>query len=177
MNYQKEWRSFQKVFNESIAEIKPVYILVPRYFANTVMRERSYCYELYHQIRCRLDISPFVLHAEIDKRGQDFIRQIFGYDPNPDFIVHQPQSTNNLVVIEVKNSDFVIEDAQNDINKLAVFINGVNYEHGIFLVYGSPIDDNKIARLQFDISHITFFWHEEPGNIPKTIFKGDWDIV
>ena len=57
--------------------------------------------------------------------------------PNPDFVVHDPGESDNLAVIEVKPSTFSKKYAQNDINKLNKFINKINYQHGILLIFGS----------------------------------------
>lgn len=40
-----------------------------------IYRERVYCYELYHQLRCMLgDCFPYKLNGEVDKSGHLLIR-------------------------------------------------------------------------------------------------------
>ncbi len=64
-------------------------------------RERVYCYELYHQLRCILPGEPgLVLTGEPDKRSNPtFTRN----HPIPDFIFHVPGShQQNRAVMEVE---------------------------------------------------------------------------
>ena len=65
-----------------------------------IYRERVYCYELYHQLRCILgDSFPYKLNGEVDKMKHPIIRDA----KKPDFIIHQPgDMEHNLVVIQVK---------------------------------------------------------------------------
>ncbi len=66
-----------------------------------LLRERVYCYELYHQLRSILPTkTQRVLTAETDKRGNpSFTNQ----HPIPDFIFHQPGfHASNSVAIEVE---------------------------------------------------------------------------
>ena len=66
-----------------------------------LLRERVYCYELYHQLRCILPIdAQVVLTAEPDKQGNPSFRKTH---PVPDFIFHEPGShVQNRAVIEVE---------------------------------------------------------------------------
>lgn len=65
------------------------------------MRERVYCYELYHQLRSELRDTQLTLTGEPDKRGHP----AFEYDKklNPDFILHTPgEHEHNTAVVEVE---------------------------------------------------------------------------
>jgi len=64
-----------------------------------IYRERVYCYELYHQLRCMLGNGfPYKLNGEVDKNGHPIIRNA----KKPDFIIHKPGDMEyNLVVIEI----------------------------------------------------------------------------
>jgi hypothetical protein len=66
-----------------------------------LLRERVYCYELYHQLRCILPHDTrLVLTAEPDKRSNPSFTQ--GH-PIPDFIFHEPGShVQNRAVIEAE---------------------------------------------------------------------------
>jgi len=66
-----------------------------------VKRERVYCYELYHQLRCLLPAGgALTLSAEPDKRGHPDFQ---GRQPNPDLIFHEPGThRSNQAVIEVE---------------------------------------------------------------------------
>jgi len=65
-------------------------------------RERVYSYELYHQLRVRLDdeglVEHYALSGEIDKGGHPIIRHRCA----PDLVFHIPGAARNLVVVEVK---------------------------------------------------------------------------
>ena len=78
--------------------------IITTYNTGGIIRERVFCYELYHQLRQILPKDdPITLHAEIDKRGHID----FGPDDrrNPDFIFHTPGThKGNTLVIEVKGS-------------------------------------------------------------------------
>lgn len=71
--------------------------------AKQIYRERVYCYELYHQLRCVLgDSSLYELNGEVDKAGHPIIQKALGAK-KPDLIVHvQGKMAKNLAVIEVK---------------------------------------------------------------------------
>lgn len=157
------WNQFQDALCSSIMDIDRRYFKVERYEHISAWRERVYCYELYHQLRCHLPkCFPFTLHGEIDKKGHEVIGKAFGnyykkYSqdkkddrpryPNPDFVVHKPGRSKNLVVMEVKSTegDSIEEDYKKDLYKLETFIcaDKIKYEHGIFLIYGST--DQKAA--------------------------------
>lgn len=79
--------------------------------------ERVYCYELYHLIRVLMfkherehgDLGNIYLHSEITKTVIDQeTAQVLGVFPlsglqSPDFILHEPQTTDNqIAAVEVK---------------------------------------------------------------------------
>jgi len=164
------WDYFYKIFLDSIAEIDPAYFELERYKEVPAIRERVYCYELYHQLRARLKPDfKYLLHGEIDKSGHDWIIHLFGDKcPNPDFVVHTPGDRYNLAVIEVKRSNSHIGEIQDDIQKLLTFITKVNYYRGILLIFGP----NKIRNLIIPDRRIIALWHKQPGQIPKSLEKG-----
>ena len=85
----------------------------------SIYRERVYCYELYHQLRCAIgDSFGYKLDGEVDKAGHPIIRQDLG-PKKPDFIVHVPREMNrNLVVIEVKPVTVENNELARDLEKL-----------------------------------------------------------
>lgn len=168
------WEFFISAFMDSIASIDSKYFLLPRYENRPARRERAYCYELYHQLRLRVgDSFPYTLHGEIDKRGSKFVDQAFqGHTPNPDFVVHVPDKLENLAVIEVKPSNCQLSFAQKDILKITTFIERVDYQHGIFLVYGLHPIDHLANGLVMANDWITFLWHRELGVPPEVIRSG-----
>ena len=98
-----------------------------------VIRERNFCYELYHQIRCANKTKQVLdnnlqISVEIDKRGYKLIEN----NKIPDFIIHEPGTMdNNCLVIEVKG---VIDKAgiAKDFNTLLLFLDSCKYKKGIF---------------------------------------------
>ena len=92
-----------------------------------IYRERVYCYELYHQLRCIIgDDFPYKLNGEVDKSGHPLIRNA----KKPDFIIHQPgDMIHNLVVIEVKPVTVKdrISELREDIETLKWVLDNANY--------------------------------------------------
>jgi hypothetical protein len=167
--FQSDIDFFLDRLYRSIQAIESKYIVIPRYENDPVPRERAYCYELYHQLRLFLgDEFPYTLHGEIDKRGSPFFERVFdGHTPNPDFIVHRPGTMDNLVAIEVKPSRCSKQQADDDIEKLWKLITEVNYQLGIFLIFGS---DWKI-ELSIPDPRILVLLHTNVGEPPSQLFR------
>jgi len=165
----KDWEVFSEILYESIADIRKEYFKIERYRDLPTLRERVYCYELYHQLRRRLpEDFPYLLHGEIDKSGYDWIAELFGGScPNPDFVVHVPGKPKNLVVIEVKTKGNKKSEIQKDIGKLNKFITKVNYYRGILLLFGS----DEIQDMKIPDKRIIAMCHNEPGQRPRIM---DW---
>lgn len=148
---------------------------------NPVYRERVYCYELYHLMRENLpkDYS-YSLNGEVDKSGHTLIRGNW----KPDFIFHKPGNMHdNLLVIEVKNTDADSKDIKKDLVKLTAFKNGkANYFAAYYLFYGNSKSAEKIISLcgelskinkNIDLKHIDIYLHEQPGCPAKLISKSN----
>jgi len=161
---KNDWDYFYRIFLESMVKIDPTYFELERYKDVPAIRERIYCYELYHQLRVSLkDDSKYKLHGEIDKSGHDWITQLFGGKcPNPDFVVHVPGDTDNLVVIEVKRSKSHIREIKDTISKLSTFVTKVNYYRGILLIFGP----DKVENLGIPNKEIILLWHKEVKKAP-----------
>jgi hypothetical protein len=110
------------------------------YEPNGIVRERAFCYELYHQIRKLQENGiheiPFSLNGEIDKRGH----QEFEEDDrkNPDFIFHIPgKMEGNTTIIEVKGSleNKYIKGTLCDLKTILTFIKKYKYKFGIMIIY------------------------------------------
>jgi hypothetical protein len=204
------WIQFKEALYKSIMNIDQKYFQVSRFDYESILawRERIYCYELYHQLRLHLPDKnfPYVLHGEIDKKGHGFIGKAFAdyyekYDhekinpiyPNPDFVVHDPGSCNNLVAMEVKctvkNNYEIKTGYTKDLSKLQIFIcaDKIKYDHGIFLIYGPKnqsatiencskikdcLNEKQKDLIKFDKLHI--FYHEVPDdNLPANIVQNN----
>ena len=145
---------------------------------NTIFRERVYCYELYHQLRCSLEniLPPYKLQAEVDKKANPTI-PLELKKTKPDFIFHVPGTKNNLVVIEVKSINNNENKIKEDIEKLKKFLD-YTYYGAMMLIYGDNKNSkNKINRVRTEIhslstrysEHILLLWHKEPGKPAEVI--------
>jgi len=138
-----------------------------------IYRERVYCYELYHQLRCILGNSfPYKLNGEVDKSGHPIIRNA----KKPDFIIHKPSYMKyNLAVIEVK--PVTVRDRLNelreDLETLKWFLNKAEYYRAVMLIYGN-INGVLPENIKQEIentrdSKIIVLWHSKPNMKPKII--------
>jgi hypothetical protein len=104
-----------------------------------IVRERVFCYELYHQLRCNMTKSHTLsLNGEIDKRGH---QQIDPSDQkNPDFVFHVPGGwEGNTLIVEVKGKlDF--DGIAKDFETLILYVEKYNYKAGVFIIYNHSID-------------------------------------
>ncbi len=135
-----------RIFTEALAEATRH--ISERYFSLAVagspiptLRERVYCYELYHQLRVLLPCDerfPYTLHGEVDKIKHPFIYDIVGRKI-PDFIVHIPGQMGewaNLAVVEVKSCGADTGDIEKDVDTLNLFLRFAGYHTAISLIYG-----------------------------------------
>jgi len=141
---------------------------------NLIIRERVYCYELYHQLRYSQENQKYYTDGELDKRGHPFIKG----NRKPDFVVHVPGNMkNNLAVIEVKPINAQFNRIEDDLKKLKGFLEK-EYYGAIMLVYGnSPKGEDKIRRIRSKIDSLSkhsecilLLWHKEPGK-PAEVIK------
>lgn len=156
-------RAYIDLVKESLQAIESSYYrLVTTYERDGIVRERVFCYELYHQVRLRMQPDQLLsLHGEVDKRGhRDFEQQ---HRKNPDFVFHVPGTHEfNTLVIELKGTldyDRVQErpshrvaasgqrrrrpqsTAIGDIQNLLVFVNRYRYRAGVFILYNHTFDE------------------------------------
>ena len=134
--------TFLNIFKKALSKIKQDYYHISTiYDSNGITRERVFCYELYHQLRCEFNDDILKVHGELDKRGQiDFHDETRAI---PDFLIHQPGThANNNIIIEVKG---VLNkyDIIGDLQKIYSFIHDpiIHYENGIFLQYNHSFLD------------------------------------
>jgi len=141
-----------------------------------ILRERVYCYELYHQLRNALgDDFPYQLVGELDKKGHPIIRSA-----TPDFVVHVPGNMNrNLVAIEVKPLTVKrrIGKLREDIKKLKeAFLGEGRYYRAVMLLYGDGKRDlsEEIVRKMEGFAgncggRLLMIWHRGPGERPERV--------
>jgi hypothetical protein len=167
------------------------YIRLPIAGADPKYRERVYCYELYHQLRCRWTREfPYVLCGEIDKRKHAYVRGDYLDNVKPDFLVHEPGKMNpdsNLLAIEVKPANADAPRIVGDLQKLTAlrsdlknsYDQSANYQHAVFWIYGGVPDAWKelIGQLRgnkfddVDLTLIRCFVHERAG---KSAVEYEW---
>ncbi len=138
-NYSNE-KKYINLIKTAINSIQPGYYkLETTYEPSGIVRERVFCYELYHQIRLRMGKNiNLTLNGEIDKRGHiDFAEED---RKNPDFIFHIPgQHEGNTIIVEIKGK--IVEEITKDFETLLTFIKKYFYKMGIFILYNHSMED------------------------------------
>ncbi len=109
--------------------------------------ERLFAYEFYHQFRIlienkKVDFGGAVLHAEVPKEYQRCFKK--GNGKIPDFILHVPDKSLNLAVLEFKLATN-LGKIDHDFDKLLDFHNNaaLKYENIIEVVIG---DTNQLEK-------------------------------
>lgn len=128
-----------KIITEAAEQVTKNYLkLTTTYESSGIVRERIFCYELYHQLRIKLgNDHQLTLSGEIDKRGHlDFKEED---RKNPDFLFHIPgQHKGNTIIIEVKgnlDTGGIIKDFET----INTFISSYQYQVGVFLLYNHTL--------------------------------------
>lgn len=165
---------FNIILEHATAALLPEYFLLPVQGGGSVYRERVYCYELYHQLRCLWpDECEFVLNGEVDKQQHPNFDGP-GY-PKPDFIVHVPGRAENFAAIEVKGPGASLRDIRTDLSKLLQF--QYWYPRLLYLVFGvHPVTArNRIvesAENETDLYPIELWVHSTTG---MPVIRMPWD--
>jgi hypothetical protein len=166
------------ILRDATAAIEPEYYRLRIYGGPSIYRERVYCYELYHQMRCRWPSktsSRFYLNGEVDKKNHPTLSKL-GVGGIPDLLVHGPgYMERNHAIIEVKNSD-ARGGFDTDLEKLTSFVNDAGYARAIYLVYGDDAAAQierieAAARRMNDLAPIEVWLHEEAQH-PAQRVKG-----
>jgi hypothetical protein len=173
-------REFDNVLRRATESIPATYINFPIDAGEnrlTIYRERVYCYELYHQMRCGWDAvcEGFTLNGEVDKSGHALLRRRRITGGIPDLLVHRPGPdgmNHNYAMIEVKSPTARDEKIVTDLKKLNAFVRRAGYTRGIFLVYASGADRDQewidrlteiIAAEAEVVSAIELWLHRAPN--------------
>lgn len=139
--------SFIQLIRDALENVGDEYYkLTTTYRTLGVVRERIFCYELYHQMRLiqsTRGLTDIQIHGEIDKSGH------VGFDrnarKNPDFVFHIPgMMQGNAIVVEVKGKieGNYQEGVYKDIVTLSKFTNNKHYYHsGILIIYNYTYDE------------------------------------
>ena len=160
-----EIETFSDLLKEASKEVTEDYFKLPFAGQNDEVehayRERVYCYELYHQMRCLWsrfhNPDKLTLTAEVDKRGHKHFIGTLLDSKIPDVLVHVAGNMqNNHAVVEVKTAKATREKLSEDLIKLNDFMSMASgaYRHGILLIFGASngikekvIDACKIAEV------------------------------
>ena len=143
---------FDQILGEAAAKIGPQWFRLPVLGGGAVYRERVYCYELYHQIRCLWPQgSEGFLSGGVDKSGHPRFGDLA---PKPDLLVHVPGDSRNFVVVEVKSCrGATAGPIKDDVEKLVQFTQGIEsvYDRAIYLIFGEQAKraaDRVLQHLQ-----------------------------
>ena len=129
---------------EALNRIEQQYIRLPAiHKASGLIRERVFCYEFYHQMRCVIPPDrEVVINGEIDKRGYPAFNK-----ENPDFAFHIPGSNaGNAVVCEVKG-DIRKPGLAKDLETICSLIEDKYCQSGVLIVLA-----NSFAQLVADVT-------------------------
>lgn len=169
------------IIETATKNIKEHYFLLPRYQGSDVLRERHYCYELYHQMRCLWpNDCNLILSGEIDKSSHHFIGNLIGSYPIPDFLIHTPSEMNNEAIIEVKTDNFQANGIEKDIKTLSIFIERADYNRAILLIFGKNITQEKIDNInniysnlsnKINVQPIEVWIHDEVNRGARLIYE------
>jgi hypothetical protein len=100
---KRQFAEFERKLATACERIDAEYFQVPVKDAESMYRERVYCYELYHQLRRDWRRFPFGLGGEVDKTGHPLFRDGPYAASKPDLLVHEPGNMeHNLACVEVK---------------------------------------------------------------------------
>lgn len=122
---------------QALNRIEQQYIRLPAiHKALGLIRERVFCYEFYHQLRCIVPSNREVaINGEIDKRGYPTFNR-----ENPDFVFHIPGSNaGNAVVCEVKGEIRKL-GIEKDLGTICRFIEEKNYQSGVLIVFANSFE-------------------------------------
>lgn len=136
-----------------------------------ILRERVYCYELYHQLRALpLDFDGLTLTAEPDKSGHPAFK---GRRPNPDFVLHTPgEHSHDRTVMEVECRPDLAH-IQRDLRKFVLF-RSIGYCNCILLIFGrTAVPWERLSTAardcDFPLDDITVLLHAEAGHAPVLV--------
>lgn len=159
--------------------------LPPQYFqveldgGDPVYRERVYCYELYHQLRCHWPAdTPFYLNGELDKAAHPILRELGADYAKPDLLIHQPDyMAGNNTIIEVKSSNAQRDGIEKDLKTLALFRTKVNYQRAIYLLFGyqALAAAERVRRVSMGLGAlppIELWVHPAPGEPAREVLFG-----
>ena len=140
-----------KWLERALGSMEKEYYGISGYKSEPRVRERVFCYELYHRIKSKYGdkFGKMRLHGELDKRGYDLCCNNI-----PDFLFHEPGSMGkNQLVVEVK-ATLKNEGIKKDFETLSKFVSEYKYNMGAFVLINHSLDELKIKFSSFDFTSI-----------------------
>jgi hypothetical protein len=134
-----------KIIEKAAGKVTEDYFkLTTTYEPSGIVRERVFCYELYHQIRLQLGNNhKLTLNGEIDKRGHIDFKQ--KDRKNPDFVFHNPgEHKGNTIILEVKGN-LDVAGITKDFDTMTTFVRSYRYKAGVFLLYNHNLNQLQKA--------------------------------
>lgn len=161
---------FTEILQTATASVEQMYFQLNVDGGDPVFRERVYCYELYHQMRCKWPLqSPYSLNGELDKKSHPILSQLGADNSKPDLLVHTPgHMYGNYAIIEVKHSTRA-NGIRKDLSTLDLFVSKVGYQRAIYLIYGHEANETGVRKIQKianqfqELKHIELWLHSEVG--------------
>jgi hypothetical protein len=165
MAMDTDYVTFRRLLGKALNEILWLYFKTPvAGQEEEIFRERIFCYELYHQLRCAFDAESFGywIGGELDKDRHPIIRG----DLKPDLVVHEPgDMDHNLCVLEVKPITGADAGFKKDVATLTRFVTEFSYHSGILLVFGDGEAAESVikAKIGADLGvlrekHVCVLW-------------------
>lgn len=159
-----------ELLRQATESVPPEYFQIALDGGDPRYRERVYCYELYHQLRCRWpDNTPFYINGELDKAAHPILRELGADYAKPDLLIHQPgHMTGNHAIIEIKSSNAQRKGVMKDLETLSLFLAKVSYQRAIYLIFGHKAEDTatyvrKVASGFEGSQSIELWLHTAPG--------------
>lgn len=159
------------ILKEATRRISSSYFQVKIANGDSIYRERVYCYELYHQLRCLWPAcTDFYLNGELDKSAHPILKSLGADYAKPDFLIHKPgRMAGNHAIIEVKTSKAQTDGIQKDLDTLALFLTSVQYKRAIYLLFGYDLERavEKVFQVAKNIEcppSIELWLHSKPGH-------------
>lgn len=146
---------YLKLLNEALEDMKPCYFSSTGKYKKQKL-ERAFCYELYYQIKVRMEREPYVneglmISGEIGK--QDWVRQSYTIRGlkykikwfYPDLVIHKSQEDNShenqKLVIEAKFLNYNLSELVKDIIKLINAIKYKNFQYAVLLSINTDFNE------------------------------------
>lgn len=126
-----------EILSTATTNIPREYFRLPIDGGGPIYRERVYCYELYHQMRCLWPKDcRFRLNGEVDTAAH--LSRLGASYAKPDLLIHGPgHMSENHTIIEVKSVMADLAGVRKDLRTLSLFRTRVGYERAIYLIYGA----------------------------------------